>query len=106
MAVLRAVRDRAEPRRRALLQAVQARAAGGALAARSRWAARKGLEALERGLEGKQFLVGERYSVADISVYAYTHVAAEGEFDLEPYPGIRAWLERVAGQPGHILITD
>jgi len=67
---------------------------------------RKGLEALERGLDGKQFLVGERYSVADISVYAYTHVAPEGEFDLEPYPGIRGWIERVASQPGHILITD
>lgn len=67
---------------------------------------RKGLEALERGLDGKQFLVGERYSVADISAYAYTHVAPEGEFDLEPYPGIRGWIERVASQPGHILITD
>jgi glutathione S-transferase len=67
---------------------------------------RKGLEALERGLAGKQFLVGERYSVADISVYGYTHVASEGGFELEPYPGIRSWLERVAGQPGHILITD
>jgi glutathione S-transferase len=67
---------------------------------------RKGLEALERGLEGKEFLVGDRYSVADISVYAYTHVAPEGEFDLEPYPRIRGWLDRVAGQPGHILITD
>jgi glutathione S-transferase len=67
---------------------------------------RKGLEALERGLDGKEFLVGERYSVADISVYGYTHVASEGEFDLEPYPRIRAWLDRVASQPGHILITS
>jgi glutathione S-transferase len=67
---------------------------------------RKGLEALERGLRGKEFLVGDRYSVADISVYAYTHVAAEGGFDLEPYPWINAWIERVAAQPGHILITD
>jgi glutathione S-transferase len=67
---------------------------------------RKGLEALERGLDDKEFLVGESYSVADISVYAYTHVAAEGGFDLGPYPGIRAWLDRVASQPGHILITD
>ncbi len=67
---------------------------------------RRGLEALERGLTGKEFLVGDRYTVADISVYAYTHVAAEGEFDLSPYPWIQAWLERVAGQPGHIRITD
>ena len=67
---------------------------------------RRGLEALERGLTGKEFLVADRYTVADISVYAYTHVAAEGDFELAPYPWIRAWLERVAGQPGHILITD
>jgi glutathione S-transferase len=67
---------------------------------------RKGLEALERGLTGREFLVGDRYSVADISVYAYTHVASEGEFDLEPYPWIRAWVDRIANQPGHILITD
>jgi glutathione S-transferase len=37
---------------------------------------------------------------------AYTHVAPEGGFSLEPYPGIRMWLERVAAQPGHVLITD
>lgn len=67
---------------------------------------RKGLEALERGLTGKEFLVGDSYSVADISVYGYTHVAGEGGFELEPYPWIRAWVDRVAGQPGHILITD
>jgi glutathione S-transferase len=67
---------------------------------------RKGLEALERGLTGKEFLVGDRYTVADISLYAYTHVAPEGGFDLSPYPWIQAWLERVAAQPGHIRITD
>ncbi len=67
---------------------------------------RKGLEALERGLRGSEFIVGGCYSVADISLYAYTHVAAEGGFDLEPYPAIRGWIERVAAQPGHILITD
>jgi glutathione S-transferase len=66
----------------------------------------KALQALERGLTGKQFLVGERYTVADISLYGYTHVAGEGGFSLEPFPAIRAWLERVAAQPGHILITD
>jgi len=64
----------------------------------------KALAALERGLTGKTFLVGERYSTADISLYGYTHVAAEGGFDLTPYPAIREWLERVADQPGHITI--
>lgn len=67
---------------------------------------RRGLEALERGLMGREFVVGDRYTTADISLYAYTHVAAEGDFDLSPYPGVQAWLERVASQPGHIRITD
>jgi glutathione S-transferase len=69
-------------------------------------AGNKGLQALERGLSGNEFIVGNRYSVADISLYAYTHVAAEGGFDLSPYPAIEAWIERVASQPGHVLITD
>ena len=62
------------------------------------------LEIMERHLEGRSFLVGECYTIADISLYAYTHVAPEGGFDLAPYPAIRAWLERVAGRPGHITI--
>jgi glutathione S-transferase len=62
------------------------------------------LDAMERHLGAHEFLVGERYSLADISLYAYTHVAEEGEFDLEQYSAIRAWLERVANQPGHIPI--
>ncbi len=62
------------------------------------------LDAMERHLVGRTFLVGERYSLADISLYAYTHVAHEGGFDLGPYPAIRAWLEQVAGRPGHITI--
>ena len=69
-------------------------------------AGRRGLDALERGLEGRDFLVAGRYSVADISLYGYTHVAAEGGFELAPYPAIRAWLARVAAQPGHIAITS
>jgi glutathione S-transferase len=62
------------------------------------------LDAMEQHLDGRSFLVGDRYSIADISLYAYTHVAHEGEFDLEPYPAIRSWLERVAEQPGHVTI--
>lgn len=62
------------------------------------------LDAMERHLDGRDFLVAERYSLADISLYAYTHVAHEGGFDLQPYPATRAWLERVAAQPGHIPI--
>ncbi len=62
------------------------------------------LDAMERHLTARTFLVGERYSIADISLYAYTHVAHEGGFDLGPYPAIRTWLDRVAGQTGHITI--
>jgi glutathione S-transferase len=67
---------------------------------------RAALEALEGRLGAHPYLVGDRYSIADISLYAYTHVAPEGGFELEPYPGIRAWLARVATQPGHVAITD
>jgi len=62
------------------------------------------LDAMERHLGGRTFLVGERYSLADISLYAYTHVAHEGGFALEPYPATREWIERVASQPGHVPI--
>jgi len=64
------------------------------------------LDAMERHLDGRTFFVGERYSIADIALYAYTHVAEEGDFDLGRYPNIRAWLDRVADQPGHVLITQ
>ena len=47
-----------------------------------------------------------RYTIADIALYGYTHVAPEGGFDLGPYPAIGAWLARVAAQPGHIAISD
>ena len=63
------------------------------------------LDAMERHLDGRTFLVGERYTLADISLYAYTHVAGEGGFDLGRYPAIAAWLGRVAGQPGHVPIA-
>jgi glutathione S-transferase len=63
------------------------------------------LDAMERHLSDHTFLVGERFTIADISLYAYTHVADEGGFDLSGYDAIRAWLDRVAGQPGHAPIT-
>ena len=64
----------------------------------------RALDAMETRLAGGDFFVGQRYSLADISLYAYTHVADEGGFDLDRYPGIRAWLDRVASQPGHVPI--
>jgi glutathione S-transferase len=63
------------------------------------------LDAMEGHLAGRHFLVGGRFTIADISLYAYTHVAGEGGFDLSGYPAIGAWLERVSGEPGHVPIT-
>jgi glutathione S-transferase len=63
------------------------------------------LAVMEGHLEKRAFFVGERYSIADIALYAYTHVADEGGFDLAGYPAVRAWLARVRAQPGHVPIT-
>ena len=63
------------------------------------------LAVLERGLTGRRFLVGDAYTLADIGLYAYTHVAAEGGFSLEPYPAIRQWIQAVEEQPGYAPIT-
>ena len=64
------------------------------------------LGVMEGHLKSRDWFVGERYSIADIALYAYTHVAGEGGFDLASYPAIRAWLERVRSQPRHIPITQ
>jgi len=62
------------------------------------------LDKMEDHLASRQFLVGDRYSIADIALYGYTHVAHEGGFDMSRFPAINAWLERVAAQPGHVTI--
>jgi glutathione S-transferase len=64
----------------------------------------RALDALERALRDAPYLVAGRYTIADIALYAYTHVAPEGGFDLSGYPAIGAWIERVRAQPGHISI--
>ena len=66
---------------------------------------KKALSAMDTHLQERAFLVADRYTIADIALYAYTHVAPEGRFDLHPYPAVRAWLERVAAQPGHVQIS-
>jgi glutathione S-transferase len=63
------------------------------------------LGVMESHLGGRSFFVDDRYTIADIALYAYTHVAHEGGFDLDGYPAIRSWLDRVAAQPGHVPIT-
>ena len=68
-------------------------------------AGEKALGGLEAHLVSHSFLVAERYTIADIALYGYTHVANEGGFDLTRYPAVQAWHDRVAAPPGHITIT-
>ena len=64
------------------------------------------LKVMEGHLKDRDFFVGGAYSIADIALYAYTHVAPEGGFDLSAYPNIRAWCERIAKQPKWDPITS
>jgi glutathione S-transferase len=64
----------------------------------------RALAAMEGHLTGREFVVGTEFSLADIALYAYTHVAHEGGFDLGSYPAVRVWLDRVAAVPGHVPI--
>lgn len=63
------------------------------------------LEAMERHLTGREFFVGDAVTIADLALYAYTHVADEGCFELARFPAIGAWLERVRAIPGYAPIT-
>jgi glutathione S-transferase len=67
-------------------------------------AGRRALAAMDEHLAGRNYLVGEGLTLADLALYAYTHVAHEGGFDLAPYPAVRLWIERVATEPGHVPI--
>ena len=64
----------------------------------------KALDAMEGHLGEREWFAGHAMSLADIVLYAYTHAAGEGGFDLEPYPAVRAWLGRIAAEPGHVPI--
>jgi glutathione S-transferase len=64
----------------------------------------RALAAMERHLQGREYLVGSSMTLADIALYAYTHVAHEGSFDLDAYPRIRLWLDKIAAEPGHVPI--
>ena len=64
------------------------------------------LAVMENHLARNDWFAGDRYSIADIALYGYTHCAADGGFDLTRYPAVGAWLERVASQPGHITIEE
>jgi glutathione S-transferase len=64
------------------------------------------LRLMERHLARNQFFVGGRASIADIALYAHTHVAPEGDFDLSAFPAVTDWLARVASEPGHLGMTQ
>ena len=67
---------------------------------------REALAVMERHLYTRQYFVAERYTIADIALYAYTHVAEDGGHDLKPFPSLRAWLARVAAQPRYVRLLD
>jgi glutathione S-transferase len=67
-------------------------------------AGHRALAAMDRHLVGRRYLVGDELTIADIALYAYTHVAPEGGFELASYTAVTAWLERVASEPGHVPI--
>ena len=69
-------------------------------------AGRAALDALDRHLEGRPFAVGDAYTVADIALYAYAHVADEAGIDVEPYRRVVAWFERVRSRPLHIPMVS
>ena len=75
-----------------------------ALVESRRKAGYRALDAMERHLEGREWLVGDSLTLADIALYAYTHVADEGGFDLARYPAVQRWLALVAAEPGHVPI--
>lgn len=66
----------------------------------------KALKVMEQQLLRTPFLVGDNFSIADIALYAYTHVADQGGFDLAQFPAIQAWLARVKQQPGYVGMLD
>jgi glutathione S-transferase len=66
----------------------------------------KALDVMEQQLGDNMFIAGSEYSIADIALYAYTHVAHEGGFDLNDYPATRAWLDHVRATPGHVSMES
>ncbi len=64
------------------------------------------LVVVERHLQSRSFLAGDRYTIADIALYAYAHVASEGGIELQAYPAVRTWLRRVEDQPGYVPLSS
>jgi len=66
----------------------------------------RALGVMERHLKRHRYFVADRYTVADIALYAYAHLAHQCDYDLAAFPAIRGWLERVAAEPGHVLMLE
>ncbi|MCP4323954.1 MAG: glutathione S-transferase family protein [Psychromonas sp.] len=66
----------------------------------------KALAVMDKQLKETDYLVGSQLTIADISLYAYTHVAFEGGFDLSIYPAITAWMKRIQDEPLYISMDD
>jgi len=66
----------------------------------------RALGVIERHLKQHRYLVADRYTVADIALYAYTHLAHACDYDLAAFPAIRDWLDRIAAEPGHVLMLE
>ena len=75
-----------------------------ALIPAKRKAGEEALGLMDRHLETQAWFAGSRFTLADIALYAYTHVAREGEYDLDDFPAVLRWMNRVASQPGYIPI--
>lgn len=67
---------------------------------------KKALGVMEAQLRQTDFLIGDQYTIADISLYAYTHVACDGGFDLTQYPAVERWLRRIEQSDGHLTMAD
>lgn len=66
----------------------------------------KALTVMEQALSSSTYLVDDTLTIADFSLYAYTHVAHEGGFELSGYPSVQAWLQRVAAHPKHLAMSS
>jgi glutathione S-transferase len=64
----------------------------------------RALDAMDNHLQNRRYFAADRYTIADIAIYAHTHLAHTCDFDLTAFPAVRAWLNRVAEQPGHMRL--
>ena len=66
----------------------------------------RALRIMDEHLQSHRYFAADRYSIADIALYAHTHLAHTCDFDLTAFPAVRAWLDRMAEQPGHVLMDE